>query len=94
MIMDIDKLNLEIYNLKSENNQLKKILEQRTKVYCTHCRKMFPRSNDGMVAFREHIAECDKHTQHKFFKLITKLITFCDDVDTKLEALRFIRENR
>jgi hypothetical protein len=53
-----------VIETRKEIELLKEQLREQTKSFCTHCGRLFPKGQNGLQQFREHIAECNAHPLH------------------------------
>ena len=63
-IYTVANLSEKLLQAHQELEATREQLRHQTKSFCTHCGKLFPKGNEGVEQFRQHIAECNKHPLH------------------------------
>jgi hypothetical protein len=66
---------------KRKADELLGQLQQKSKSFCSHCGKLFPKGREGVEQFRQHIAECNAHPMHPLAKQ-------CRDATTERDRLK------
>lgn len=78
----------EIEDLRAEVERWKDLARGANASFCTHCGTKFPKGEDCVKQFKQHISECDAHPLHPMAEEIEKLRAERDEALVKAHEWR------